>query len=240
MTTTSCARSPRSAAPGASCVSSHLVGERMKEMYEAARAGDTERARAIDAELADVYQTLFVAPRRRRSRRRSNMLGLRGRRRAAAAGRGRRGRAAREVRRMLEVAAARDDCGERLRLARSAGPAARRSGRDRQEHDGARVRRPDRRGRHGADVPDHRDARHRPGAAGLRVSARPRRAHRGDRADARPRGPRRRAALGAARARAGHAPADLRRPADDRDGALEDRGAQAQGRDAGGGRARRA
>ena len=33
-------------------MSSHLAGERMKEVFEAARAGDTERARALDAELA--------------------------------------------------------------------------------------------------------------------------------------------------------------------------------------------
>jgi 4-hydroxy-tetrahydrodipicolinate synthase len=44
---------------GGVCVSSHLVGTRMKEMYEAAVAGDDERARAIDDELADVYETLF-------------------------------------------------------------------------------------------------------------------------------------------------------------------------------------
>ena len=44
---------------GGVCVSSHLVGTRMKEMYEAAVAGDDERARAIDSELEDVYETLF-------------------------------------------------------------------------------------------------------------------------------------------------------------------------------------
>ena len=47
---------------GGITVSSHLVGEQMKEVYEAARAGDVERSRAIDAELADVYRTLFIAP----------------------------------------------------------------------------------------------------------------------------------------------------------------------------------
>jgi 4-hydroxy-tetrahydrodipicolinate synthase len=47
---------------GGITVSSHLVGEQMKELYEAARAGDVERSRAIDAELADVYRTLFIAP----------------------------------------------------------------------------------------------------------------------------------------------------------------------------------
>jgi 4-hydroxy-tetrahydrodipicolinate synthase len=44
---------------GGILVSSHLVGERMKEMYEAAAAGATEDARAIDDELRDVYETLF-------------------------------------------------------------------------------------------------------------------------------------------------------------------------------------
>jgi 4-hydroxy-tetrahydrodipicolinate synthase len=47
---------------GGITVSSHLVGERMKELYEAARAGDVERSRAIDRELADVYRTLFITP----------------------------------------------------------------------------------------------------------------------------------------------------------------------------------
>ena len=44
---------------GGICVSSHLVGEQMLEMYEAVLAGDHERARAIDEELTDIYATLF-------------------------------------------------------------------------------------------------------------------------------------------------------------------------------------
>ena len=47
---------------GGITVSSHLVGEQMKELYEAARAGDVERSRAIDRKLADVYRTLFITP----------------------------------------------------------------------------------------------------------------------------------------------------------------------------------
>jgi 4-hydroxy-tetrahydrodipicolinate synthase len=47
---------------GGILVSSHIAGERMKEIYELARAGETERARALDAELEDVYRTLFIAP----------------------------------------------------------------------------------------------------------------------------------------------------------------------------------
>jgi 4-hydroxy-tetrahydrodipicolinate synthase len=44
---------------GGICVASHLVGSRMKEMYEAAAAGDDEHAREIDSDLEDVYETLF-------------------------------------------------------------------------------------------------------------------------------------------------------------------------------------
>ena len=55
--------------------------------------------------------------------------------------------------------------------------------------------------------------------------ARARRRHRGDRPHPRPRGPRRRAALRAARDR--HAAGDLRRPAHDRHGPLQARRAQA-------------
>jgi 4-hydroxy-tetrahydrodipicolinate synthase len=47
---------------GGITVSSHLVGEQMKELYEAARSGDTERSRTIDRKLEEVYRTLFIAP----------------------------------------------------------------------------------------------------------------------------------------------------------------------------------
>ena len=47
---------------GGITVSSHLAGERMKDVFDAAHAGDTERARALDAELHDLYTTLFIAP----------------------------------------------------------------------------------------------------------------------------------------------------------------------------------
>jgi 4-hydroxy-tetrahydrodipicolinate synthase len=47
---------------GGITVSSHLVGEQMKEVYDAARSGDVERARSIDRELEDVYRTLFITP----------------------------------------------------------------------------------------------------------------------------------------------------------------------------------
>jgi 4-hydroxy-tetrahydrodipicolinate synthase len=45
---------------GGVLVSSHLVGPRMREMWETARAGDIERAREIDAELRRVYEATVV------------------------------------------------------------------------------------------------------------------------------------------------------------------------------------
>jgi 4-hydroxy-tetrahydrodipicolinate synthase len=61
---------------GGICVSSHLVGERMKEMYEAAAAGDDERARAIDGELHDVYETMFFTASPGPVKAALNLLGL--------------------------------------------------------------------------------------------------------------------------------------------------------------------
>jgi 4-hydroxy-tetrahydrodipicolinate synthase len=61
---------------GGITVSSHLVGERMKELYEAARAGETERSRAIDSELAEAYRTLFIAPAPATVKAALGMLGL--------------------------------------------------------------------------------------------------------------------------------------------------------------------
>lgn len=45
---------------GGICVASHIVGERMREMWEAARAGEIERAREIDAEITPVYEAMSV------------------------------------------------------------------------------------------------------------------------------------------------------------------------------------
>ncbi len=45
---------------GGITVASHIVGERMREMWEAAQAGDIERAREIDAEIAPVYEATSV------------------------------------------------------------------------------------------------------------------------------------------------------------------------------------
>lgn len=45
---------------GGITVASHVVGERMREMWDAAQSGDLDRARAIDAELTPVYEGLSV------------------------------------------------------------------------------------------------------------------------------------------------------------------------------------
>jgi len=45
---------------GGITVASHVVGEEMREMWDAAQAGDLERARRIDAELTPVYEGLSV------------------------------------------------------------------------------------------------------------------------------------------------------------------------------------
>jgi 4-hydroxy-tetrahydrodipicolinate synthase len=45
---------------GGICVASHIVGDQMHEMWEAAQAGDIERARQIDAEITPVYEATSV------------------------------------------------------------------------------------------------------------------------------------------------------------------------------------
>jgi 4-hydroxy-tetrahydrodipicolinate synthase len=45
---------------GGICVASHLVGDQMREMWEAAQAGDLDRAREIDAEITPVYEATSV------------------------------------------------------------------------------------------------------------------------------------------------------------------------------------
>lgn len=45
---------------GGITVASHIVGDRMREMWEAAQAGDLERARQIDAEITPVYEATSV------------------------------------------------------------------------------------------------------------------------------------------------------------------------------------
>jgi 4-hydroxy-tetrahydrodipicolinate synthase len=45
---------------GGITVASHVVGDQMREMWDAAQAGNLDRARAIDAELTPVYEGLSV------------------------------------------------------------------------------------------------------------------------------------------------------------------------------------
>lgn len=45
---------------GGITVASHIVGDRMREMWEAAQAGDIEAARRIDAEITPVYEAISV------------------------------------------------------------------------------------------------------------------------------------------------------------------------------------
>jgi 4-hydroxy-tetrahydrodipicolinate synthase len=45
---------------GGILVSAHIVGDQMREMWEAAQAGDIERAREIDAEITPVYEATSV------------------------------------------------------------------------------------------------------------------------------------------------------------------------------------
>ncbi|MGN6276803.1 MAG: 4-hydroxy-tetrahydrodipicolinate synthase [Solirubrobacterales bacterium] len=45
---------------GGICVASHIVGDRMREMWEAAQSGDLETARRIDAEITPVYEATSV------------------------------------------------------------------------------------------------------------------------------------------------------------------------------------
>jgi 4-hydroxy-tetrahydrodipicolinate synthase len=45
---------------GGILVSAHIVGDRMREMWDAAQAGDIERARQIDAEITPVYEATSV------------------------------------------------------------------------------------------------------------------------------------------------------------------------------------
>jgi 4-hydroxy-tetrahydrodipicolinate synthase len=61
---------------GGVCISSHLFGEQMKQMYEAARAGEAERARELDESLADVYRTLFMTVGTATTKAALNLLGF--------------------------------------------------------------------------------------------------------------------------------------------------------------------
>ena len=198
---------------GGILTSSHLFGEEMRRMVD-----EPERRREIDQGLQDVYRDHGDRPAACSIKSALEMIGVKaGRPRlpyvplddaeqsVVRAMLERHGVTAASAHAPARPAAAMSDADER----KAARPAARRPGRDRQEHDGARVRGPDRRRRHRPAVPDHRHARDRPRAARLHLSARARRRHRGDRDHARSRGPSRRASVGVARAAA--ADSDSRR-----------------------------
>jgi 4-hydroxy-tetrahydrodipicolinate synthase len=61
---------------GGVTVTSHLFGEQMKEMYEAARAGDSEHAREIDDRISDAYETIFMTVGTITTKAALNMLGF--------------------------------------------------------------------------------------------------------------------------------------------------------------------
>jgi 4-hydroxy-tetrahydrodipicolinate synthase len=61
---------------GGVCVTSHLFGDEMKEIYEHARGGDVARAREIDARLSDAYETLFMTSGTITTKAALNLLGL--------------------------------------------------------------------------------------------------------------------------------------------------------------------
>jgi 4-hydroxy-tetrahydrodipicolinate synthase len=61
---------------GGVCVTSHLFGEQMREMFEAARAGEADRAREIDDELQDAYSALFVTANPIATKAALNLLGF--------------------------------------------------------------------------------------------------------------------------------------------------------------------
>jgi 4-hydroxy-tetrahydrodipicolinate synthase len=63
-------------AAGGICVTSHLFGEQMREMFQAARDGDRERARQIDESLQDAYEALFITANPIATKAALNMIGL--------------------------------------------------------------------------------------------------------------------------------------------------------------------
>ena len=186
---------------GGICVASHIVGPEMRRMID-----EPERRAEIDASLRDVYETLFLTASPTRTKAALNLLGHDvGTLRLPMVEADEAETAA--VRAMLErhgltSAGSPRPTGARLLSGtlRVLPLGGRR--RDRQEHDGRRVRRPHRGGGHGPALPDRRADGHRPRAARLHVPARARRGHRGGGHHPRPRGPPRRAAVDPARARA--------------------------------------
>ena len=155
------ARCLREGGTGGILVASHVVGPRMREIFDAAVRGRPRPRSRHRARAARTSTRRSPARRpRARSRRSSPCAGLIGETQrlpmVPVAGPGARG--------------ARRDRRGRPRE-QDQDPAARRARGDRQEHDRHRVRWPDRDRRRRRDVPDRRDARHRPRAARLHLAS---------------------------------------------------------------------
>ena len=151
---------------GGILVASHVVGDQMRQIYDAAVAGDHERARELEAGLRPVYEALNVT---------ANPIPVK----AALEAQGLIGGGLRlpmvpasDAER--EVVARRAGGGARARERGRSDPSPGRPGGDRQEHDGRGARGADRDRGRGRDVPDGGDARHRPGPARLHQPARAR------------------------------------------------------------------
>ena len=134
---------------GGILVASHVVGDEMRRMVD---EPDEPRARSTPS-LRDVYEALSVTANPIAVKAALNLLGHRVgglRLPLVEADEDERPR----VRAMLERHGLL--AGRRARERHAARPPARRAGRDRQEHDGRRVRRPHRRRRRRAALPDRR------------------------------------------------------------------------------------
>ena len=168
---------------GGILVASNVAPRRLRDLYDAAVGGDATAASSIDAELGPLYAAMTVAPPAVSAKTALELLGVIAARRAAADGR-RLGRRARRdpARRSRAQGLDREQRGLSgpIRILPLGGLGEIGKNMTVFERDGRIVRR-----RHRPDVPDRRDARHRSRPAGLRLSARSRRRHRGDRAHAR-------------------------------------------------------
>ena len=148
---------------GGICVASHVVGNEMRRMY------DEPEARAeIDASLQEVYAAMFITASPAPVKAALKMLGHdTGPLRLPLVECDDDGAHARPRRARRATACSR---GSPPRERQTPRPPARRRRRDRQEHDGRRVRRPDRRRRLRPALPDGRDDGHRPRPARLHAT----------------------------------------------------------------------